>query len=141
MALSIEGTVKQINPLETGEGKNGMWSKREFILEFQDGNYPKMIAFIGMKDKADQIGQLVVGQKIRVHFNPSSREYNGRWYSQNDMWKYETIGGSTATAPTHSASPSSGNADDLDFDGNPTSKNSATDDLPFKHRMNYSTGI
>jgi len=27
MALNIEGTVKQVNPLETGEGKNGEWKK------------------------------------------------------------------------------------------------------------------
>lgn len=91
MALSIEGTVKQINPIETGEGKNGQWKKREFLLDYQDGNYPKMVVFTGMKDKADSIGQLNVGQKIRVYFNAESREFSGRYYTALNYWKHESI--------------------------------------------------
>jgi len=119
MALTLEGKVKSVGQEESGEGKNGTWKKREFVIEYPDGNYPKLAAFTGMKEKADQIAQLQVGQNVRVYFSVNSREYNGKVYTNLDLWKYETIGGSTASAPSHSsqaATPNNVETNGIDSD-------------------------
>lgn len=118
MALQLEGTVKQVNPLETGEGKSGTWKKRGFVLAFKDGNYDKSVYIEGMSDKADQIGHLVIGQQIRVYWNVESREYNGKFYTNLSMWKYEQIGATQATPTATEVAKSAQSADD-------------TNDLPF----------
>lgn len=118
MALQLEGTVKQVNPLETGEGKSGTWKKRGFVLAFKDGNYDKSVYIEGMSDKADQIGHLVIGQQIRVYWNVESREYNGKFYTNLSMWKYEQIGATQATpaqSETTQQDTSTGTDSDLPF--------------------------
>lgn len=87
MALELTGTVKQINPTESGEGKNGQWRKKSFLLEYMDGNYPKIVEIQGMNKAVDYIEKLGEGETTTVHFNVESREYNGRYYTECKLWK------------------------------------------------------
>jgi hypothetical protein len=36
MALEISGKVIQILPEQTGTGKNGLWTKQDFVIETQE---------------------------------------------------------------------------------------------------------
>ena len=40
--MEIKGTVKQLLPVQSGEGRNGTWRKQEFIVEIP-GQYPKSV--------------------------------------------------------------------------------------------------
>jgi hypothetical protein len=80
MALEITATLKQILPPVTGQGRNGTWSKQEFIIE-TSGDYPKSICCTMWGDKANVLQDLAAGQEVTVFFDLESREYNGRWYT------------------------------------------------------------
>ena len=41
--MEIAGTVVSLLPLQTGQGKNGVWKKQELNLENQFGSEKKMI--------------------------------------------------------------------------------------------------
>ena len=90
MSLQITGTVKTVLDETTGvSGAGKEWRKQSFVVTYKDGNYDKDVAITGMNDKCDVIGGLRSGQAVTVYFNVSSREYNGKWYTDCSMWKVD----------------------------------------------------
>ena len=76
MALELEGTLAQKLPVQSGNSARGPWAKQEFILEYPDG----------------------------MSFNLKSREYNGRWYNDLQIWKIAPAGAQPA-APVQQPAP------------------------------------
>ena len=86
MNTEIEGKIIKILSEQTGEGKFGKWIKQEFIIETLD-QYPKKVCFSTWGDKTDILKQLKEGDSVIISFNPESREYNERWYTDLKAWK------------------------------------------------------
>ena len=89
--MEIKGKVKGVLPVETGAGKNGKeWKRQDFIIEFMDGEYSKILALTTRTDNAFNIvSKLKAGQDVTVQFNVESREYNGKYYTNATAWKIE----------------------------------------------------
>lgn len=121
--LEISGSVIQILPIESGEGRTGQkWKKQYFVIEYMDGNYPKKVSIMLWGDKTDALNSIQVGSNVKVSFNVESREFNGRWYTDIKAWRVESLGnsmGSSApaeTAPSGSFQPAeTGTNNDLPF--------------------------
>jgi len=96
--MEIEGKIIQLLPEQSGEGKNGQWRKREYVLETQD-QYPKKICFNLWGDRIDQF-QMKEGDIVKLFFDIESREFNSRWYTDVKGWKIENISNSSAGAPS-----------------------------------------
>jgi hypothetical protein len=108
MALEIEGTLSQKLPVQSGSSARGPWAKQEFILEFPDGNFTSKACFTAWgQDKVQELGKYQVGDKVKVSFNLRSREYNGRWYNDLQIWKLAPAGAPAVqpAAPVQSAAP------------------------------------
>ena len=115
--LEIEGRLVRKLDVQSGRSARGDWSKQEFIVEYQEGNFPSSVCFnVWGADKVRDLERYQAGDEIRVSFNPSSREYNGRWYTDLRAWRIVPAGqpAQTGQAPT---------IEDLPGD--------ASDDLPF----------
>ena len=103
MALEIEGTLAQKLPVQSGSSARGPWAKQEFILEFPDGNFTAKACFTAWgQEKVQDLGKYQVGDKVKVSFNLKSREYNGRWYNDLQIWKIAPAGAQPA-APAQPA--------------------------------------
>ena len=103
MALDIEGTLAQKLPVQSGNSARGPWAKQEFILEFPDGNFTAKACFTAWgQEKVQDLGKYQVGDKVKVSFNLKSREYNGRWYNDLQIWKIAPAGAQPA-APAQPA--------------------------------------
>ena len=103
MALEIEGTLAQKLPVQSGNSARGPWAKQEFILEFPDGNFTAKACFTAWgQEKVQALGKYQVGDKVKVSFNLKSREYNGRWYNDLQIWKIAPAGAQPA-APAQPA--------------------------------------
>jgi hypothetical protein len=115
--MEITGTVLNLLPLQTGQGKNGVWKKQEFILE-TPGQFPKKVCLSLWGEKVDE-NRLQVGEKITASINIESREYNGRWYTDVRAWKIAKSGsGQQSEGPPMDASfapDASSGSDDLPF--------------------------
>jgi tRNA U34 2-thiouridine synthase MnmA/TrmU len=85
--MEIQGTLKQILPLESGESKSGKaWQKQTIIVETQE-TYPKLIA-VEVNEKAiNRLQDYQIEQTITCSINIESREYNGRWFTSVKAWK------------------------------------------------------
>lgn len=88
MSLQITGKIKNIYETESGTGKNGEWSKQTFSIE-TEGEYPKLVVFSAMGKTLEYLSKFKVGQTAKVSFNPESREYNGKFYTDLKAWKIE----------------------------------------------------
>ena len=100
--LKITGRVVEILEEQSGEGKNGPWRKREFILETEE-NYPAKVCLVQWGDEIDKAA-LEEGERLTAHIDIRSREYNGRWYTDVKAWRLEKeqpagAGGEPAGAP------------------------------------------
>jgi hypothetical protein len=129
--MEITGRIIQLLPLQTGQGKNGVWKKQDFVIE-TDGQYPKKVCISAWGDKVSE-NVLVVGKEVNVFFDIESREFNGRWYTDVRAWKVEEGGGSAETpyfAPASPAAstPAANKAVAPDF---LVSAEDGKDDLPF----------
>ena len=103
MALEIEGTLAQKLPVQSGSSARGPWAKQEFILEFPDGNFTAKACFTAWgQEKVQDLDKYQVGDKVKVSFNLKSREYNGRWYNDLQIWKIAPAGAQPA-APAQPA--------------------------------------
>jgi len=111
--MEVSGKVIAVQPVQTGEGKNGQWKKQEYVIEYdQNSQYPRRMMFNLWGEKIDQ-HQIQDGQEIKVSFDIDCREYNGRWYNDIRAWKIEAEDGNAPAdsgfvqAPQSAASPMS----------------------------------
>ena len=77
--MNITGKVYQILPEQKGEGRNGPWSRQDFIIETEE-QYPKKLCISVWNSKVD-IEHLEKGDPVTVEISVESREYNGKWYT------------------------------------------------------------
>ena len=95
--MELEGIIIQINPLQSGEGRNGTWKKQEFIVETKS-QYPKKVCVTVWGDKIDQFG-LKQNEDVTLSIELESREYNNRWYTDVRAWKVERSGNAEFDIP------------------------------------------
>lgn len=105
--MEIKGTIVQVLPPQSGISKAGnAWKKQEYILENNEGQFPRKICFTCFGQTADTI-QLQVGQRIIASFDVESREYNGRWFTEARLWRAVPDETPVAGAPV-TAAPTAG---------------------------------
>ncbi|MDR1380842.1 MAG: DUF3127 domain-containing protein [Tannerella sp.] len=87
--METRGKIIAVQPVQTGEGKNGTWKKQDYVIEYeQNTQYPRKMMFNLWGDKIDQYN-ITEGQSLKVSFDIDCREYNGRWYNDIRAWKVE----------------------------------------------------
>lgn len=69
------------------EAVSEKFSKRDFVLEIQDGQYPQHIKFQLTQDRCDLLDGWHESQEITVHFSPKGREHNGKYFTNLEAWK------------------------------------------------------
>lgn len=68
-------------PEVSGESARGPWVKGGFIIE-TEGDYPRKVAFITFgEERVAMAKNIALGTLVQVSFNPESREFNERWYT------------------------------------------------------------
>ena len=85
--MNIKGKVVLVLPAQSGEGKNGKWSKSPYIIEIP-GDYPKKVCVTIWGDKLPVLSQ---GSEVACSIEVESKEFNGKWYTEVKCWKVEII--------------------------------------------------
>ena len=127
--MEIEGRIVRKLAVQSGTSARGAWSKQEFILEFQEGNFPAQVCMnVWGEDKVRELDKYQVGDKVKASFNLSSREFNGRWYTDVRAWRIEPAGQASYQNQVDSVPPPSAPVPPtLDDMSSPLEE----DDLPF----------
>lgn len=83
--MEIDGKVIVITDAQSGISKNGnAWQKQGFVIETAD-RYPRCIFFELFGEKMSMMPK--IGDTVRVTFDISGSNFNGRWYNQISAWK------------------------------------------------------
>lgn len=105
--MEITGRIKTALPLQQGTSQRGPWSKAIIVIEYQSGNYTNMLALENMA-KADEFASLPVGAEFKFWFDPVSREYNGKYYTQCNCFNWQAVGQQPAAPQGYAPQPPQG---------------------------------
>nr|MBI1228977.1 DUF3127 domain-containing protein [Cytophagales bacterium] len=83
--MEITGKIIQVQEEQSGNGRNGVWRKKDYILE-TGGQYPKKVCLTVWGEKIDQFN-MQPGDQVNAGIEIESREFNGRWYTDVKVWK------------------------------------------------------
>jgi hypothetical protein len=89
-SLEFTGRVTVITDKQVGECSKGAWEKQQFVVKDEAEQYPNEMLFDAF-NKADEMAKFGIGAKVKVLFNPNAKEYNGRYYGSNSLWKVEVL--------------------------------------------------
>ena len=119
MSLTIKGKLSSKLSVESGTSTAGTeWKKQSFVVDTGAQYNPEVCFQLFGEDKIQMLSHHNEGDQIEVSFNLSSNEYNGKYYSNIDAWRIESLGGGAQ------------NTTEPDIPSFDDSKNS-DDDLPF----------
>ena len=94
--FEMEGRLTGKLAVQSGRSAKGDWARQDFLREVQDGNFPSTVCFsLWGADRVKELEKYQVGDTVKVSFNPVSREYGGRWYTDLRAWR---ISGNVAAA-------------------------------------------
>lgn len=104
--MKIEGKfIKALQKVE-GESEKGYWVRGGFVIE-TFGDYPRKIAFsLFGEDRVKMTDGLTEGQPVEVYFNPESREWGDKWFTDLKATNIRPMSSAApATAPAPAPTP------------------------------------
>lgn len=103
--MKIVGLITTALPIQEGVSKNNRaWRKREYIVEYEHGQYPKSVVFSVMGQKIDELN-IQQGAEYELELDFEAREWNGRYFLQASCWKATPIQQGAQPAPQPFAQP------------------------------------
>ena len=99
--MEITGKVVRLGNLVEGTSARGPWRKQELIIETEE-QYPRTVCLICWTNQIDEIQKFAPGQTIKAQIEISSREFNGKWYTDVRVWRFDPVGApAPAQAPAY----------------------------------------
>jgi hypothetical protein len=99
--MEISGKIFKVLPKETGEGKNGTWTKQSIVIETPHERYPKKVCVALWGDLVTN-NTFTEGVDISLEFDIESREFNGKWYTDVKAWRINKQANTTSNAQSSS---------------------------------------
>lgn len=86
--MEIQGKVTNILPMRSGVSARGEWKSQEFVITTEE-QYPKMVCFQVFGEDRINSFALQIGEAVKVSFDISTHEYQGRFFNSINAWKVE----------------------------------------------------
>ena len=99
--MELIGKAIAALPVKSGVSKKTgeQWQSREYVIETQE-QYPKKMCFeVFGTDKLKEFN-IRNNDLIKVHFDITAREYNGKWYNYIRAWKVDHVNPQIQTTET-----------------------------------------
>jgi len=95
--LEFNGIVKHVSePKVTVKGDN-TYTTVTVVLEEQSEQHPSSIAFSCL-NKPDEVAKCVIGAEVKAKINIKANEFNGRWFTNLNVWTIEVLQPAPASA-------------------------------------------
>lgn len=79
--MELQGKVIAALPERSGVSQRGEWKSQEFVIQYQEGQYPRHLCFNVFGADRIQRFNIQIGQTVLVAFDIDAREWNGRWFT------------------------------------------------------------
>lgn len=82
--MNVTGKLIAAMPKRSGisERTGNPWATRDYVLEYQSGEYTKKCAFRVVGEDKLASFDLHFGDVVTLYFDIDAHEYNGRWYTE-----------------------------------------------------------
>lgn len=97
-----EGKLVWVGTPNGGFSQNGEeWKSIEFVLSYTDSKLQERKIYLNAfgTEKVNRIMSTPIGTTLRVTFQPTAREYNGKWYGKNEVFGITPVVPQSAPAP------------------------------------------
>lgn len=102
--MNVKGIITAVLPETSGVSKSGKnWRKKEAVVQYESGQYPKSIVFQMMGDAIDKLN-IQQGQEYDLSIDFEAREWNGRYFLSASCWRASATG-TPQGAPTQTPQP------------------------------------
>lgn len=137
--MDFQGKVIQFLGETSGTSKAGKpWKKKEWLVEVSSGGqYTRNVKVQCFGDRADAM-HLENGHTYTLFVDLESREFNGRWYTDVSVYRYEETQGQPQFGQTQTQTPQQPGGFSSDMPYQPASPsfggietNDSDEDLPF----------
>ena len=95
--MEIIGKVVRLGNLTEGQSARGPWRKQDLIIETEE-QYPRTVCLTCWTNQIEEIQKFAPGQTIKAQIEISSREFNGKWYTDVRVWRFDPVGATSAPA-------------------------------------------
>jgi len=99
----VQGTIVAImDAVQVSE----KFTKREFVIQDENGMYPQTVIFQTSQDKTAMLDAFQVGEMVEISFNLRGREWvspqgETKYFNTLDAWRVERVG----NGPTNDSQP------------------------------------
>ena len=94
MKGQIKGVVTGVTEVTEGSSSKGAWKKQSIVVR---ENGDKFDTDIAVELWNDNVGKAAPGQEVECDVDVTSREYNGKYYTNVKAWKVNASGHPIAT--------------------------------------------
>ena len=101
--MELQGKVIAALPERSGVSARGEWKSQEFVIEYQEGQYPRHLVFTVFGADRLQRFNIQIGQTVLVAFDVDAHEWNGRWFT--DIRAFDVRQVDTNAAPVAQSTP------------------------------------
>ena len=135
--MELQGKVIAALPERSGTSARGEWKAQDFVIEHQEGQYPRHMVFTVWGADRLQRFNIQIGQTVLVAFDIDAREWNGRWFTDIRAFDVRQVDPNAAPAPQaaapvmQNAAPAADANTAAPFPPQQEAAGEATDDLPF----------
>lgn len=85
--MKVTGIIIAVLPETSGVSKSGKnWRKKEAVIQYEAGQYPKSIVFQMMGDTIDKLN-IQQGAEYELELDFEARQWNNRYFLQASAWK------------------------------------------------------
>lgn len=106
--MKINCKIEKSFDLQTGQGRNGQWSRKDYMATYSSGQFLKSFVFSVYGGKIETLKDaLAVGNQVELSLDIESREYNGKFYTNVSAWDASLVRGLPSPAPADDTPPQS----------------------------------
>ena len=133
--MELQGKVIAALPERSGVSARGEWKSQEFVIEYQEGQYPRHLVFTVFGADRLQRFNIQVGQTVLVAFDVDAHEWNGRWFTDIRAFDVRQVDPNAApvaqSAPVMQSVPVAEANPEAPFPPQQETAGESADELPF----------
>ncbi len=85
--MNVIGKLIKKLPVQSGTTKAGKeWQKQDILIEQTETEFDKELVITFFGDKMKSIRDIQEGQLVDINYNATSKEFNGRYYTNLNGW-------------------------------------------------------
>ena len=133
--MELQGKVIAALPERSGVSARGEWKSQEFVIEYQEGQYPRHLVFTVFGADRLQRFNIQIGQTVLVAFDVDAHEWNGRWFTDIRAFDVRLVDPNAApvaqSAPVMQSVPVAEANPEAPFPPQQEAAGESADELPF----------